>query len=287
MMSFRGAKRRLDIKSDKRHTLVIDDYAHHPNEIKATLEAVRGAYPERRLIVAFQPHRYSRTQDCFSLFAEALELADILILTDIYSAGEAPVEGIDAQSLLKTFKKGKYIPRKDLVAEISGLMMPFDIVVFLGAGDITHVSEALSQITPRKLKAICLFGGRSEEHEVSHISAKNVAASLDQDLFEVDFVGITKRGQWALGESAKKALFEGSQFETSPFGEALARLKECDIAFPVLHGTFGEDGTIQGLFEMIGVPYIGCGVESSAVAMNKATTKKLAAWAWDTGRGFH
>lgn len=280
LMKFKGAKRRLDIKSDTRHTLVIDDYAHHPNEIKATLSAIRGAYPERRVIVVFQPHRFSRTKDCFDQFAPSLELADKLFVTDIYAAGEKPIEGVSIETLIKTMPHATYVPRGDLVDTLANLMRPFDIVVTLGAGDITKVSEALAQKTPRKLKVGCLFGGRSAEHDVSLISAKNVSQSFEEDLFDIEYIGITKKGEWVVGDKARDVLLKGDSWgEPSSFDEILKTIQTCDVAFPVLHGTFGEDGTIQGFFEMLNVPYIGCGVESSAIAMNKATTKKLAEWA--------
>ena len=133
-----------------------------------------------------------------------------------------------------------------------------------------------------------IFGGQSTEHEVSCMSVVNVASNIDTDKWEVILIGITKEGRWLLAESLD-SVKDGSWREsevtaeispdavrksvliTTPDGKAMD--VELDIVFPVLHGKFGEDGTIQGLLEMAGIPYVGCGVLSSAVSMDKFYTK--------------
>src|SRR5258705_4213452 len=103
MQSFRGVKRRFQQKADLNNILIIDDYAHHPTEITATLSAAGNLHRARR-IVAFQPHRYSRLQALYDEFAKSLSGTDYLIITDVYAASEAPIEGVNALKLVEKIK---------------------------------------------------------------------------------------------------------------------------------------------------------------------------------------
>jgi D-alanine-D-alanine ligase len=153
-------------------------------------------------------------------------------------------------------------------------------------------------MTRRKLRVAVVFGGRSGEHAVSCVSAGSVLAHLDRDRFEVIPVGITERGAWVLGSSDPAALqIHDRELPVVAGGTALALpgdptrgglvllepgrggevFSGVDVVFPLLHGAFGEDGTVQGLLEMAGVPYVGSGVLASAVGMDKEFTKKLLA----------
>jgi D-alanine-D-alanine ligase len=146
----------------------------------------------------------------------------------------------------------------------------------------------------KKTKVIILFGGRSAEHEVSLLSARNVLAALDRERFEPVLVGIDRRGRWhresertlagAAGDPRALALDaaapavgieEGLAAATTPGGALDGAAGEDVVVFPVLHGTFGEDGTVQGLLELAGVAYVGAGVLGSAVGMDKDVTKRL------------
>ena len=135
-----------------------------------------------------------------------------------------------------------------------------------------------------------LFGGQSSEHTVSCMSAVNVIKQIDEEKYELVLIGITQEGRWLLVDSIKELCedtWRSSKKRAiiSPdrthrclliFGEdGSVEKKPVDVAFPVLHGLFGEDGTIQGLFELAGIPYVGCGVLSSAVAMDKLYTKVI------------
>jgi D-alanine-D-alanine ligase len=132
-----------------------------------------------------------------------------------------------------------------------------------------------------------LFGGRSGEHEVSLASAASVIRGLDPDKYEAVPIGITKEGHWLIGAGAQKMLPEvlrGGQrvmMTADPTDAALVRLDgsgggtRLDVVFPVLHGTFGEDGTIQGLLDLAGLPFVGAGVLGSAIAMDKDVAKRL------------
>jgi UDP-N-acetylmuramate--alanine ligase len=145
---FGGIHRRFEVKGEEREILVVDDYGHHPEEIRATLRAAREGFP-RRLVVAFQPHRYSRTRDLFNEFLEAFDDADALVVTDIYSAGEERLDGPSAETLYQALKRRghldvRYVPRRDRVAEaLLELIRPGDVVLTLGAGDIHRTADEL------------------------------------------------------------------------------------------------------------------------------------------------
>jgi len=126
----------------------------------------------------------------------------------------------------------------------------------------------------RKLKIGVIFGGRSGEHEVSLVSAESVMKSLDRKKYDIIPIGITKRGEWATGKSKLLELFKQGKIKK---GSRLPPdvLTKIDVVFPILHGTYGEDGTIQGLFEMINVPYVGAGVLGSSVGMDKVVQKQV------------
>jgi D-alanine-D-alanine ligase len=136
----------------------------------------------------------------------------------------------------------------------------------------------------KKLRVGILFGGRSGEHEVSLLSAASVLKAIDRRKFEVVPIGINKAGQWLTAEAAQE-LLKGSAPQAAAPGEAALSGQSCladqhlDVVFPVLHGTFGEDGTIQGLFELAGLAYVGSGVLGSSAGMDKDVMKRLFAHA--------
>jgi len=152
---YKGAKRRLEIKFRDKNYLVIDDYAHHPTEIKATLAALKNI-ESNRLIAVFQPHRYSRTKLLLEEFGTSFGLADYVIVTDIYAASEPQLEGIDGERLYRTIKehtKNKeihFLPKEEISAHILKIIKPKDLVVTLGAGDIVKVSDELAEELKRK-----------------------------------------------------------------------------------------------------------------------------------------
>ncbi len=149
MAGFTGVHRRVDIKGEVNGITVIDDYGHHPTEVKATLSALRNAWPERRLIVLFQPHRYSRTQALFNDFCTAFHMADVLYLTDIYAASESPIEGVSGEILLEAIKqhgqKQAYFVSavEDLPDEVMPTLQSGDVVLTLGAGNILRAGEKI------------------------------------------------------------------------------------------------------------------------------------------------
>lgn len=286
LSQFGGVGRRCEKKGECHKVLLLDDYAHHPTEIAATLKAVRNAVEERKLIAVFQPHRYSRTKECLGSYGGIFEDADELIVTDIYSAGEKEISGVTSEVVFNEVKAGnhlpcRFVPREQLAAIVAASCRPHDVVIGLGAGDITKLSnELISELKrnpPKKWKVGIVFGGRSCEHEISLLSAKNVLKMFESHDYEIRRFGITKEGRWITGDDALERLekqaipHEGILLESNVFDA----LHHCDVLFPVLHGPYGEDGTIQGFFEMIGKAYVGCDHRSSAVCMDKALTKKL------------
>jgi len=143
--------RRGELALDHGHVLLVDDYGHHPRELAAVFAAVRGGWPERRLVVGFQPHRYSRTRDLMDDFANVLADADVLVLTDVYPAGEAPIAGADGRALARAVRaRGKVDPvlvehPRDLKDTLPALMRDGDLLLLLGAGDIGATAVELAK----------------------------------------------------------------------------------------------------------------------------------------------
>lgn len=149
-ISFKGISRRIEIKFSGRDYLLIDDYAHHPTEIKATLKAIRNIKPGR-IVAIFQPHRYTRTKLLLKEFGRCFDLADYVIITDIYPASEPPLEGVNAELVCEEIKKYapkkevRFLCKKDLIPRILEIAEPNDLIVTLGAGDIVDTCNELSE----------------------------------------------------------------------------------------------------------------------------------------------
>jgi UDP-N-acetylmuramate--alanine ligase len=148
LQDFSGIQRRFQIKGEKKRILVIDDYGHHPVEIMATLRAARTGWG-RRIVAIFQPHRYTRTQALFNDFLTAFYDADVLILTDIYPAGEERIEGVEAEALFEGIREyghkdvTYFKNKKEIVDHLLRIIVPGDLVITLGAGDIWQVADEL------------------------------------------------------------------------------------------------------------------------------------------------
>ncbi len=160
LKQFGGVGRRFNVHGDIRvhggHALFVDDYGHHPRELAAVFEAVRSGWPERRLVVGFQPHRYSRTRDLLDDFAEVLATVDVLVLSDVYAAGETPIANADSKALARAIRaRGRVEPvlvgaAIDLPAALAPLVRDGDFLLLAGAGDIGHVAHdlAASRVLP-------------------------------------------------------------------------------------------------------------------------------------------
>lgn len=264
MSHFHGAKRRFQTKGFVGDVWVVDDYAHHPAEINATLTAAKDM-GTHRIVCVFQPHRYTRTKLLVERFGKAFKNADLLIVTDVYSAGEDPIPGVSGELIANkvmetTGQDVIYIPNQaDVVEYLRKFAQAKDLVLTMGAGDIykagelyiTESSGENQEIKDLKSKKIAVVvGGPSTEASVSRNTGSAIAKALLSKGYQVEIIELNPRTL-------------SKQIEDD----------HIDIVFNALHGRYGEDGLIQGLCEMMGVPYTGSGVMASAVGMNKVMSK--------------
>jgi UDP-N-acetylmuramate--alanine ligase len=157
--NFQGIERRLQVVAEMQlaagRVTLVDDYGHHPTEIAATLEAVRQGWPDRRVVLAFQPHRYTRTRDLLDDFAEVLSTVDALLVTEVYAAGEKPISGADGRAICRAVRtRGRvepvFVEKPDTLAQaLQGLLRDGDVLVTMGAGHIGAISHEL----PARLRA--------------------------------------------------------------------------------------------------------------------------------------
>ena len=256
---FNGAKRRFQTKGKIDGVWIVDDYAHHPTEIAVTLTAARQTEP-KRLICIFQPHRYSRTKLLREEFGSAFKEADVLILTDIYAAGEKPIEGVDGETLVKeieqqTGQQPIYMPHKaDIVPYLIQNIRAGDLIITMGAGNILEVGEALVQELENNNHhdIVVLMGGYSNEAEVSRNSAQTIIRALSE------------RGHDVVGLELNPPTFVADVSKLSP-----------QVVFNMVHGKYGEDGIVQGTLSMLGITCTGSDVLAAALTMDKIKTKKI------------
>ena len=157
LKSFEGIGRRFSLLGDITwqggHALLVDDYGHHPTELKATILAAREAYPDRRLVMVFQPHRYSRTRDCYDEFVDVLSSVDALVLLDVYAAGEEEIVGADSRALARSIRQMGFIDPillsdyGQLPSRLIKVLTNDDVLVMQGAGNIGRLARMLSEAT--------------------------------------------------------------------------------------------------------------------------------------------
>jgi len=287
IFGFSGAERRLQVLQEEPIT-VIDDYAHHPTEIEASLKALNDRYPYRRLVVVYQPHLYSRTEPLIREFADALSHADVVVLTDIYPARENPIPGVSSARIAELIDKPvHYIPNRHLLPrKVARIARGGDVVVGMGAGNIAEFAPALirefdrgmagpamslaggspaehgpaardTHVRAARATVAVIYGGDSAEREVSILSGRCVYDALMRKGYESQLVDVSE----ILIKSGDLSRFTGPD--------------RPDLAFLAVHGTNAEDGAIQGLFELLHIPYTGSGIQSSAIAMDKQLTKTI------------
>ena len=155
LAGFQGIGRRFQVMGECQtaagKVLLVDDYAHHPRELTATIDAVRAGWPKRRLVMVFQPHRYSRTEEQFEDFVQVLSRADVLLLTEVYAAGEEPIPSADGRALSRAVRARGQVdpvfvdPVTELPEVLPGVLQDGDIVLTLGAGDIGAVAARLME----------------------------------------------------------------------------------------------------------------------------------------------
>lgn len=147
LATYQGSRRRLEVKLENEDYLLLDDYAHHPTEIRATLETIKGL--RKRTIVIFQPHRYSRTKLLLDEFSKCFGFADYLIVTDIYPAGEMPIDGLSGESVCEKIKQYQphkgivFLPKEEISSHVLSVLKAGDLLITLGAGDIFKTCDEL------------------------------------------------------------------------------------------------------------------------------------------------
>ncbi|UTV28081.1 UDP-N-acetylmuramate--L-alanine ligase [Photobacterium atrarenae] len=156
LAEFQGTGRRFDhlgeFDSGNGRVMLVDDYGHHPSEVAVTIQAARAGWKDKRLVMVFQPHRYSRTRDLYDDFANVLEQVDVLVMLDVYSAGEAPIAGADGRSLCRTIRqRGKidpiFVPNGEaLPSALASILQEGDLVLTQGAGDVGRVARNLAEM---------------------------------------------------------------------------------------------------------------------------------------------
>ena len=276
---FDGVKRRFQRKGEIGGILVVDDYGHHPTEIAATLQTAK-TLARKRVITAFQPHRYTRTKYLMNEFASCFNLADHLLLTDIYPASENPIEGITAEKLLEKVREQRprnleYVTKDRIVKRLLELAEPGDLVLTLGAGDVTHFSDdfvrrlreregaqKVAEIgrdqapTLKRWGTIgVIMGGCSSEREVSLRSGSAIVKALTDAGCRVKAIDLTSEDRSAVRERLKN--------------------ERLNVAFIALHGRFGEDGGLQSVLDELEIPYNGCGAAASFAGFNKCVAQRL------------
>ena len=150
MQSYTGVKRRFDIQLKNNNTVFIDDYAHHPEELRAAISSVKELYHDKKITGIFQPHLFSRTRDFANEFAESLSPLDEIILLDIYPARELPMEGVTSQLILDKIKTAskKILSKEETLSYIKS--NSFEVVLTLGAGDIDQLVQPIKEILEKK-----------------------------------------------------------------------------------------------------------------------------------------
>lgn len=270
--AFRGAKRRQEVVFEGAvegldgEVTVIDDYGHHPTEVSAALEAVREGWIDsglrKRLVVVFQPHLYSRTAPNIEAFAKALEVADFVVLTDIYPAREKPMPGVSSFRIAERVSKPThYTPSRHLLPrEVAQLVRGGDVVVSMGAGNIEFFGALFVEELERKGKGarvLVAYGGDSTEREVSlnsGIAVYEAAKRLGYDVSKVDLTElIVGKGD----------------------ASVLSGPNRPDLVVLTTHGGTGENGALQGLLEFMHLNYTGPGVRASSTAISKQATKEV------------
>jgi D-alanine--D-alanine ligase len=244
--------------------VVYDDYAHHPTEIRSSIQSLRSRHAKDRLMISYQPHLYSRTQEHLDEWASAFSGADMVVLTDIYPAREQPIPGVSAALIVERLEAQgtscAYVPSRHLLPRfVRGIAREGDVVVGMGAGNIESFAvDFLKELNRgQELRVCVMLGGESVEREVSICSGTMVVDALKSKGYDVSACDPTEA---LLSDGDVSKL-------TGPDRPA--------IVFLALHGTGAEDGRIQGLLDLLHIPFTGSGLRASALAMDKAATKRL------------
>jgi UDP-N-acetylmuramate--L-alanine ligase len=261
ILQFKGACRRMEIHLEE-PVLVMDDYGHHPTEIRETIKALRERYPGRRIIFVFQPQLYSRTAQFKAEFAKELSEADHVVITDIFPSREEPMPGVSALHIVEliTTKPVDYVPSRHLLPRfLKSIANPGDIILGSGVGNIGEMGHLLAAEFKRQgpVRVAVIYGGDNAEREVSIYSKSLVCEALRSKGYDVFALDITE------------------QLLTTGDLSMLTGPHRPDVAFLATYGKHAEDGCLQGLFELLHIPYTGSDVLTSAICFDKQLTKKI------------
>ncbi len=214
LAGFRGVGRRFqmngDIPLDNGKLTFVDDYGHHPREIAATLEALHQAWPDRRAVVVFQPHRYTRTRDLFEDFVLVLSTVDVLVLMDVYSAGETAIPGADSRALSRAIRvRGKVDPvfvegREELAVILAGIVKADDVILTVGAGNVGQIAAELPERLATELSAL------------AHETKTEIRGSL------LNNEPLAKYTSWRVGGAADKLFLPYDKHDLCAFVKSLS-----------------------------------------------------------------
>lgn len=259
---FKGAKRRMEIHLDG-PVIVMDDYGHHPTEIRETIKALRERYPERRIVFVFQPQLYSRTTQFRSEFAKELSEADHVVITDIFASREEPMPGVSALHIAELITKPMdYVPCRHLLPRfLASMAKPGDLIIGSGVGNIGEMGPLLVAELKRSgtTKVAVVYGGDNREREVSLHSGKMAYEALQSKGYDVIMVDLAEH----LLTKGDLSLFVGPN--------------RPDVIFLATHGERYEDGAVEGLFELLHIPYTHSKIRASTIAWDKQFLKQYLA----------
>ena len=153
LAAFQGVRRRAELKGVVKGIHFFDDYAHHPSEIKAILKALKERFPEKRCVVLFQPHRYSRLKSAWKDFIEAFRTAESVYVSKVYPAGESPLPGKwNSRNFVKQLKNARFVPDRSVVSALTQILKPKDVFITLGAGSVYRFGEDIMEKVKARTK---------------------------------------------------------------------------------------------------------------------------------------
>jgi len=263
----KGCRRRLEIIAEQNGVLMVEDYAHHPSEIAASRTALREAYPDRRLVVVYQPLTYARVQQQLPEFVHELAQFDKPILTDIFDSRDHPAPGVSSARIVEGLEslgiEVEYVPSiHRLPTKVAKIVQPGDLLLDTGAGAtggfITKLRAEMDRADePIRIAVLC--GGESAEREVSKLGGWLFTTALRHAGFNANQLDLTEQ---MLGRGGLTDLIGRNR---------------PDLVVPLLHGPMDEDGHPQAVLDLLGIPFVGSGVHAAVTALDKHASKQILA----------
>lgn len=254
--TFKGILRRCENKGSCYGVHFLDDYAHHPTEIQTTLQGIKQAIGPKRLIAIFQPHRYTRTQDCLGSYGTIFDAADELIITDIYGAGETPIPHLSHANIQQEIEQHstvpcQYVPRSALSHFLSQFVQPFDVVVTLGAGDITKLSSETLSLLEKISQHLIKVGVIWDDETFT--DCKQALQAHNFPYLNFCELGLNKNFKWISHNQIGQSMIT-QPTENEDILSNIKQLLECDICLPLV--SLQQENSIQGFLDVLGIPYV-------------------------------